>query len=136
MFYQRVITNISIYNIRMLKAKWRQQELVGFLERNRIDVCAIQEYWFCYSDSRSPNLYSRVLHFPGRWRLVTHTADDNGWWCRVSRVSNSLQSLDKVEYKSDRVMQLQFSGHPIKELPRFIWFGPISLDEKPIAASQ
>ena len=42
-FCQRVITNIATYNVCMLKAKWREQELVGFLERKRIDVCAIQE---------------------------------------------------------------------------------------------
>ena len=42
-FCQKVITNIATYNVRTLKAKWRQHELVGFLERKRIDVCATQE---------------------------------------------------------------------------------------------
>ena len=112
-FCQRVITNIATCNVRTLKAKWRQQELVGFLERKRIDVCAIQEHRICHSDSRSPTSYSRVLHFPGGWRLVTHTADYNGSGGVGFLVSPiAFKSLDKVEYKSDRVMRLQFSGHP------------------------
>ena len=117
-FCQRVITNIATYNVRTLKAKWRQQELVGFLERKRIDVCAIQEHRICHSDSRSPSSYSRVLHFPGGWGLVTHTADYNGSGGVGFLVSPiAFKSLDKVEYKSDRVMRLQFSGHP-KEAPK------------------
>ena len=101
-FCQRVITNIATYNVRILKAKWRQQELVGFLERKRIDVCAIQEHRICHSDSRSPTSYSRVLHFPGGWRLVTHTADYNGSGGVGFLVSPiAFKSLDKVEYKSD-----------------------------------
>ena len=35
-FCLRVNTNIATYNIRTLKAKWRQQELVSFLEMKRI----------------------------------------------------------------------------------------------------
>ena len=88
----------SDYNIRTLKAKWRQQELVGFLERKRIDVCAIQEHRICHSDSRSLTSYSRVSHFPGEWRLVTHTADyksSSGAGFLTSPIA--FTSLDKVE---------------------------------------
>ena len=73
-FCPRIVTNITTYNVRTLKAKWRQQELVGFLEKKRIDVCAIQEHRICHFNSSSPSSYTRVLHLPGGWRLVTHTA--------------------------------------------------------------
>ena len=76
-FCPRIVTNITTYNVRTLKAKWRQQELVGFLEKKRIDVCAIQEHRICHFNSSSPSSYTRVLHLPGGWRLVTHTADES-----------------------------------------------------------
>ena len=117
-FCPRIVTHIATYNVRTLKAKWRQQELVGFLEKKRIDVCAIQEHRICLSNSSSPSSYSRVLHLPGGWRLVTHTADDSGSGGIGFLVSPiAFKCLDRVEYKSDRVMRLQFSGHT-KGAPR------------------
>ena len=117
-FCPRIVTNIATYNVRTLKAKWRQQELVGFLEKKRIDVCAIQEHRICHSNSSSPSSYTRVLHLPGGWRLVTHTADDSGSGGIGFLVSPiAFKCLDRVEYKSDRVMRLQFSGHT-KGAPR------------------
>ena len=85
-FCPRIVTNIATYNVRTLKAKWRQQELVGFLVKKRINVYAIQEHRICHSNSISPSSYTRILHLPGGWRLVTHTADDSGsggigFWC-------------------------------------------------------
>ena len=77
----------------------------------------VQEHRICHSDSKSPISYSRVLHFPDGWRLITHTADykgSSGAGFLVSPIA--FKSLDKVEYKSDRVMLI------LKELPRLIWF--------------
>ena len=45
-FYQGVITNITTYNTCTLKAKWRQQELVGFLEGR--ELMCVQFRKMCY----------------------------------------------------------------------------------------
>ena len=118
MFCQRVVTNIVTYNVRTLKAEWRQQELVAFPENKRIGMCEIQEHRICHSDSRSSSSYTRVLHLSGGWRLVTYTADESGSGGVGFLVSPiAFKSLDRVDYKSDRVMRLQFSGHT-KGAPR------------------
>ena len=94
-FCQKVVTNIATYNVRTLKAKWRQQELVAFLENKRIDACAIQEHRICFASVRRMQV-----------------ADDSGSGGVGFLVSPiAFISLNRVEYKSDRVMRLQFSGH-------------------------
>ena len=110
-FCLRVNTNIATYNVRTLKAKWKQQELVSFLEKKHIEVCAIQEHRICHLVSRDPSSHNRISHLPGGWILITHTADDSGSGGIGFLVSPlAYKSMDKVEYKSNRVLRLQFSG--------------------------
>ena len=88
-FCQRVITNIATYNVRTLKAKWRQQELVGFLEREL--MCVQCRNIGFVTLTAEPNLLLPSLAL-SRWMEVSHSYCrlQRFRWCRVSGVSNTL----------------------------------------------
>ena len=65
-------TRLASFNTRTLTAQWKQNELMAYLEQQRIALCAIQEHRIVHKEE------VRDLQLAGGWRLVTSSADAAG----------------------------------------------------------
>ena len=105
MFSQRATTRLASFNTRTLTAQWKQNELMAYLEQQRIALCAIQEHRIVHKEE------VRDLQLAGGWRLVTSSADAAG----VGGVGFALspkasKTLSRSIAVSPRILWLQFIG--------------------------
>ena len=104
-FSQGAITRVASFNTRTLTAQWKQNELMAYLEQQRIALCAIQEHRIVHKEE------VRDLQLAGGRRLVTSSADAAG----VKGVGFALspkasKTLSRSIAVSPRILWLQFTG--------------------------
>ena len=104
-FSQGAITQVASFNTRTLTAQWKQNELMAYLEQQRIALCAIQEHRIVHKEE------VRDLQLAGGRRLVTSSADAAG----VKGVGFALspkasKTLSRSIAVSPRILWLQFTG--------------------------
>ena len=104
-FSQRAITRLASFNTRTLTAQWKQNELMAYLEKQWIALCAIQEHRIVHKEE------VRDLQLAGGWRLVTSSTDAAG----VGGVGFALspkasKTLSRSIAVSPRILWLQFIG--------------------------
>ena len=108
MFGQRRVTRLASFNIRTLKQRWRQLELIHVLEQKGVLACSLQEHRIRKEEDQTDEVSKKVIS--NGWTLVTSSADDaGGGGVGFMLAPAAVKALDKVVSVSPQVLCLQFS---------------------------